>query len=87
MMELPSCLDPVEPLARAVYESGWRRPFTPGRTVRNCAASSPPPWVGDAAQVAWFSVAVSGAGIWSEEVAQLARKRNAWEDVEPGAAV
>jgi 2-polyprenyl-6-methoxyphenol hydroxylase-like FAD-dependent oxidoreductase len=30
MMELPSCLDPVEPLAGAVYESGWRRPFTPG---------------------------------------------------------
>jgi hypothetical protein len=30
MLELPSSLDPVEPLARAVYESGWRRPFTPG---------------------------------------------------------
>ncbi len=30
MLELPSCLDPVEPLARAVYRSGWRAPFTPG---------------------------------------------------------
>jgi hypothetical protein len=30
MMELPSCLDPVEPLARAVYRSGWRPAFTPG---------------------------------------------------------
>ena len=32
MLRLPSCLDPVEPLARAVYASGWRRPFTPGPT-------------------------------------------------------
>jgi 2-polyprenyl-6-methoxyphenol hydroxylase-like FAD-dependent oxidoreductase len=32
MMELPSCLDPVEPLARAVYESGWRPDFAPGPT-------------------------------------------------------
>ena len=32
MLELPSSLDPVEPLARAVYESGWRPPFTPGPT-------------------------------------------------------
>jgi 2-polyprenyl-6-methoxyphenol hydroxylase-like FAD-dependent oxidoreductase len=32
MLRLPSCLDPVEPLARAVYESGWRRAFTPGPT-------------------------------------------------------
>jgi 2-polyprenyl-6-methoxyphenol hydroxylase-like FAD-dependent oxidoreductase len=32
MLELPSCLDPVEPLARAVYESGWRRAFSPGPT-------------------------------------------------------
>jgi hypothetical protein len=32
MLELPSCLDPVEPLARAVYESGWRPAFTPGPT-------------------------------------------------------
>ena len=30
MLELPSCLDPVEPLARAVYRSGWRPAFTPG---------------------------------------------------------
>jgi hypothetical protein len=30
MLELPSCLDPVEPLARAVYESGWRAPYSPG---------------------------------------------------------
>jgi 2-polyprenyl-6-methoxyphenol hydroxylase-like FAD-dependent oxidoreductase len=30
MLELPSCLDPVEPLARAVYRSGWRPEFTPG---------------------------------------------------------
>jgi 2-polyprenyl-6-methoxyphenol hydroxylase-like FAD-dependent oxidoreductase len=32
MLELPACLDPVEPLARAVYETGWRRDFTPGPT-------------------------------------------------------
>ena len=30
MLELPSSLDPVEPLARAVYQTGWRAPFTPG---------------------------------------------------------
>jgi 2-polyprenyl-6-methoxyphenol hydroxylase-like FAD-dependent oxidoreductase len=32
MLRLPSCLDPVEPLARTVYESGWRPEFTPGPT-------------------------------------------------------
>lgn len=32
MRQLPSSLDPVEPLARAVYESGWRPAFTPGPT-------------------------------------------------------
>ena len=32
MLELPSCLDPVEPLARAVYARGWRPSFTPGPT-------------------------------------------------------
>ncbi|HEX2705563.1 MAG TPA: FAD-dependent oxidoreductase [Candidatus Lustribacter sp.] len=32
MRELPSCLDPVEPLARAVYESGWRPAYSPGPT-------------------------------------------------------
>ena len=32
MLQLPSSLDPVEPLARAVYESGWRPAFTPGPT-------------------------------------------------------
>jgi len=26
----PASLDPVEPRARAVYETGWRPPFTPG---------------------------------------------------------
>jgi 2-polyprenyl-6-methoxyphenol hydroxylase-like FAD-dependent oxidoreductase len=30
MRELPSCLDPAEPWARAVYESGWRPPYSPG---------------------------------------------------------
>jgi 2-polyprenyl-6-methoxyphenol hydroxylase-like FAD-dependent oxidoreductase len=30
MTRLPSCLDAVEPLARAVYETGWRRPHSPG---------------------------------------------------------
>jgi 2-polyprenyl-6-methoxyphenol hydroxylase-like FAD-dependent oxidoreductase len=34
MLQLPSCLDPVEPLARAVYASGWRPAFTPGPTHR-----------------------------------------------------
>jgi 2-polyprenyl-6-methoxyphenol hydroxylase-like FAD-dependent oxidoreductase len=32
MLQLPSCLDPVEPLARVVYESGWRPVFAPGPT-------------------------------------------------------
>jgi 2-polyprenyl-6-methoxyphenol hydroxylase-like FAD-dependent oxidoreductase len=30
MLQLPSSLDPVEPRARAVYESGWRPAFAPG---------------------------------------------------------
>ena len=30
MVEPPSCLDPVEPLARTVYESGWRPEYSPG---------------------------------------------------------
>ena len=41
--ELPSCLDPVEPLARAVYESGWRPAYSPGPPAANCATSSPRP--------------------------------------------
>jgi 2-polyprenyl-6-methoxyphenol hydroxylase-like FAD-dependent oxidoreductase len=32
MLELPSCLDVVEPLASRVYESGWRPAFTAGPT-------------------------------------------------------
>jgi len=32
MVELPASLDPVEPLARAVYESGWRPAPTSGPT-------------------------------------------------------
>ncbi len=32
MTELPSCLDPVEPLARGVYESGWRPAHSRGPT-------------------------------------------------------
>jgi hypothetical protein len=32
MRAMPSCLDPVEPLARAVYRSGWRRRYSPGPT-------------------------------------------------------
>jgi hypothetical protein len=32
MVALPSSLDGVEPLARAVYETGWRPAFTPGPT-------------------------------------------------------
>jgi 2-polyprenyl-6-methoxyphenol hydroxylase-like FAD-dependent oxidoreductase len=32
MRALPSCLDPVEPYARAVYKSGWRPPYSPGPT-------------------------------------------------------
>jgi hypothetical protein len=32
MRAMPSCLDPVEPLARAVYRSGWRPPHSPGPT-------------------------------------------------------
>jgi 2-polyprenyl-6-methoxyphenol hydroxylase-like FAD-dependent oxidoreductase len=30
MTELPSCLQPAEPLARAVYETGWRAPYATG---------------------------------------------------------
>ena len=30
MLRTPSCLDPVEPLARAVYATGWRPASTPG---------------------------------------------------------
>ena len=43
MLRLPSCLDPVEPLARAVYESGWRPAFPPGPTrdeLRDVVASA-----------------------------------------------
>ena len=32
MTGLPSCLDPVEPLARAVYATGWRPAPSPGPT-------------------------------------------------------
>jgi 2-polyprenyl-6-methoxyphenol hydroxylase-like FAD-dependent oxidoreductase len=32
MRAMSSCLDPVEPLARAVYQSGWRRQYSPGPT-------------------------------------------------------
>ena len=32
MTELPASLAPAEPLARAVYESGWRQPFSDGPT-------------------------------------------------------
>ena len=35
---LPSCLDPVEPKAKAVYETGWRPAFAPGPTRRELAA-------------------------------------------------
>ena len=30
MTALPSCLQPAEPLARAVYETGWRAPYATG---------------------------------------------------------
>src|SRR4051794_24700828 len=47
MLELPACLDPVQPLARKVYESGWRPAFDPGPTRSElvdivAAALSPP---------------------------------------------
>ena len=32
MTELPASLAPAEPLARAVYESGWRQPTSEGPT-------------------------------------------------------
>jgi hypothetical protein len=32
MTALPSCLQPAEPLARAVYETGWRAPYAAGPT-------------------------------------------------------
>jgi 2-polyprenyl-6-methoxyphenol hydroxylase-like FAD-dependent oxidoreductase len=43
MLELPSCLDPVEPLARDVYRAGWRPQFTPGpdrRELREVVAAA-----------------------------------------------
>jgi 2-polyprenyl-6-methoxyphenol hydroxylase-like FAD-dependent oxidoreductase len=46
MLELPSCLDAVEPLARAVYRSGWRPAFTPGpgrRELRELVAAAVAP--------------------------------------------
>jgi 2-polyprenyl-6-methoxyphenol hydroxylase-like FAD-dependent oxidoreductase len=50
MLQLPSCLDPVEPFARTVYETGWRPQFTPGpnrRELREIVAGAlrpaPPP--------------------------------------------
>ena len=30
MLGLPSCLDAVEPKAKAVYRAGWRPPLTDG---------------------------------------------------------
>ena len=30
MTDLPSCLEPAAPLARAVYETGWRPPYADG---------------------------------------------------------
>jgi hypothetical protein len=38
MLELPSCLDSVEPLARAIYESGWRPPYSSGPTRNELVA-------------------------------------------------
>ena len=38
MSALPSCLDPVEPRARAVYESGWR-PSLPSHPTRDDVAA------------------------------------------------
>lgn len=32
MTALPETLRPAEPLARAVYENGWRPPYSPGPT-------------------------------------------------------
>ncbi len=38
MTELPSCLDPVQPLARAVYATGWRPPYADGPSRAELAA-------------------------------------------------
>src|SRR5664279_3652557 len=38
MQGLPSCLDAVEPLARSVFETGWRPPFSQGPTRPELAA-------------------------------------------------
>ena len=32
MTALPESLAPAEPIARAVYESGWRQPYSEGPT-------------------------------------------------------
>ncbi|MDQ3484935.1 MAG: hypothetical protein M3445_05935 [Actinomycetota bacterium] len=32
MIALPETLRPAEPLARAVYQNGWRPPYSPGPT-------------------------------------------------------
>jgi hypothetical protein len=37
MQDLPSVLDPVEPLARVVYQSGWRPALTAGPNRRELA--------------------------------------------------
>ena len=38
MLGLPSCLDAVEPKAKAVYRTGWRPEFTPGPSRAELAA-------------------------------------------------
>jgi hypothetical protein len=38
MTALPGTLEPAEPLARAVYESGWRPPFAAGPSRDELAA-------------------------------------------------
>ncbi len=38
MQRLPSCLDAVEPLARSVFATGWRPPFSQGPTRVELAA-------------------------------------------------
>jgi hypothetical protein len=57
MTELPESLAPAEPLARAVYESGWRAPASKGPThdelvdLLEAAVTSPSTEAGAASEV------------------------------------
>jgi 2-polyprenyl-6-methoxyphenol hydroxylase-like FAD-dependent oxidoreductase len=65
MFELPSSLDPVEPLARAAYASGWRPPFAAGPTrqeLREIVAAAVSGTAGEAGVAGRSSTALRRSG-------------------------